>query len=216
MHPAVWEHFFSRLHATGHIKCNPTLASPSRRYFRVRARQWSWCTAEWKREMRHGTWRRTRRRARLASSLTMGSTLLGLGTMPQPSFGSHRLRAPCSSRWRCQNPMASWLHSQHRVAGRLQPALLQSRPMEPRRELLHLARRYRRGQFVCSPRAGGWGSRPASARALSHTLWGSPRSTTSRFTCGLWPMVRHTAVLERYAALWCLWHGVRVVGRSNR
>jgi hypothetical protein len=26
---------------------------------------------------------------------------------------------------------------------------------------------------------------------------------------GLWPMVRHKAVLERYAALRCLWHGVR-------
>eukprot|EP00966_Prymnesium_polylepis_P319481 7375940-Prymnesium_polylepis.1 len=33
---------------------------------------------------------------------------------------------------------------------------------------------------------------------------------------GLWPMVRHTAVLERYTALRFLWHGVRVVGRSNR
>eukprot|EP00966_Prymnesium_polylepis_P165640 3828957-Prymnesium_polylepis.2 len=24
---------------------------------------------------------------------------------------------------------------------------------------------------------------------------------------GLWPVVRHKAVLERYAALRCLWHG---------
>jgi hypothetical protein len=29
-------------------------------------------------------------------------------------------------------------------------------------------------------------------------------------------MVRYKAVLERCAALRCLWHGVRVVGRSNR
>eukprot|EP00966_Prymnesium_polylepis_P288098 6654127-Prymnesium_polylepis.1 len=34
-------------------------------------------------------------------------------------------------------------------------------------------------------------------------------------TCA-WPMVRRKAVLERHAALRCLWHGVRVVGRSNR
>eukprot|EP00966_Prymnesium_polylepis_P299837 6928980-Prymnesium_polylepis.1 len=31
-----------------------------------------------------------------------------------------------------------------------------------------------------------------------------------------WPMVRHKAVLERYADLRCLRHGVGVVERSNR
>eukprot|EP00966_Prymnesium_polylepis_P120109 2775652-Prymnesium_polylepis.1 len=33
---------------------------------------------------------------------------------------------------------------------------------------------------------------------------------------GLWPMVRRKAVLERYAALRCLWHEVHDDERSNR
>eukprot|EP00966_Prymnesium_polylepis_P299673 6925078-Prymnesium_polylepis.1 len=34
------------------------------------------------------------------------------------------------------------------------------------------------------------------------------RSTSlTRDRVGLWPMVRHKVVLERYAALRCLWHG---------
>eukprot|EP00966_Prymnesium_polylepis_P001321 30205-Prymnesium_polylepis.1 len=32
---------------------------------------------------------------------------------------------------------------------------------------------------------------------------------------GLWPMVCRKAVLKRYAALRCLWHGVGVVERYN-
>eukprot|EP00966_Prymnesium_polylepis_P254979 5891400-Prymnesium_polylepis.1 len=34
------------------------------------------------------------------------------------------------------------------------------------------------------------------------------RSVSERRLCGLWPMMRHKAVLERYAALLCLWHEI--------
>eukprot|EP00966_Prymnesium_polylepis_P039086 907099-Prymnesium_polylepis.1 len=37
-----------------------------------------------------------------------------------------------------------------------------------------------------------------------------------RMAYGLWCAISDKTVLERYAALRCLWHGVRVVGRSNR
>eukprot|EP00966_Prymnesium_polylepis_P055415 1281520-Prymnesium_polylepis.1 len=44
-------------------------------------------------------------------------------------------------------------------------------------------------------------------RGHTHRVW---------YYSGHWPMVCNKAVLERYAALQCLWHGVRGVERSNR
>jgi hypothetical protein len=45
---------------------------------------------------------------------------------------------------------------------------------------------------------------------------GAPRAWPIAYYGGLWPMVHRKAVLERYAALRCLWHGVGVNAVTTR
>eukprot|EP00966_Prymnesium_polylepis_P128411 2969937-Prymnesium_polylepis.1 len=87
----------------------------------------------------------------------------------------------------------------------------------PKRECGHsttrdLALDVGHGTVERDPWNGGWTRTSVATQARAGRLRGRHTATTN----GRWPMVAPGGGVERYAALRCLWHEIRVDERTNR